>query len=195
MGLIMGLYVGWFGLCAPASRSVRGRASCSLGAREHLVSQRQDRSICGGRRRAQTVKLKLRSRRCERRDRGRETNEGHASPSKVCRQTRWEWVTDSVLAGSMQLGYRQCRGRLDAIRLQTVSWQARTAGTATGGVKMSGHREVVWRGRESPLSNLLLSHTQHSADILRGRRRLCGHTHNRWQETKTLNTSDISWRR
>eukprot|EP00964_Phaeocystis_antarctica_P134906 scaffold99220_cov57-Phaeocystis_antarctica.AAC.1 len=65
----MGLYVGWFGLCAPTSRSVRGRASGSLGAREHL--ERQDRSICGGRRRAQTVKLKLRSRRCERRDRGR----------------------------------------------------------------------------------------------------------------------------
>ena len=114
------------------------------------------------------MKLKLRSRRCERRDRGRETNEGHASPSKVCRQTRWEWVTDSVVAGSMQLGYRQCRGRLDAIRLQTVSWQARTAGTATGGVKMSGHREVVWA--------VVWAHTQPVA------------------RDKTLNTSD-SWRR
>ena len=139
------------------------------------------------------MKLKLRSRRCERRDRGRETNEGHASPSKVCRQTRWEWVTDSVVAGSMQLGYRQCRGRLDAIRLQTVSWQARTAGTATGGVKMSGHR--AWCGGvESLLSPTFSGHTH---NILLT---FCVAGEVVWAHTqpvardKTLNTSD-SWRR
>ena len=63
----------------------------------------------------------------------------------------------------------------------------------SGGVKMSGHREYCGEaGVESLLSNLLLSHTQHSADILRGRRRLCGHTHNRCGKRQKCSTPATS---